>query len=295
MIAGIARGPEDRERVRLVPTDASFAMDCGALARMVAEDAAAGKWPCFVCATVGTTGMLGFDRIAEVAAAVAIAKGVWVHVDAAHAGSACVCPEFRWMIEGVERADSLCFNPHKWLLTNFDCDCLWVREKSWLVDALSITPEYLRNPASESGAVTDFRDLQVPLGRRFRALKLWFVIRYYGLEGLRAHIREHVRIAGIFEGLVRADDHFELVGERRLNLVCFRLSGEGPEVDARNKRLLEAINASGRAYLTHTVYEVGGVKKYVLRMAIGATRTRERHVRAAWELVQECLGSLDRT
>jgi len=289
MIAGIASGPEDREHVRLVPVDASFAMDAPALARMIADDIAAGKWPCFVCATLGTTGTLGFDSIVNIAAA---RGGAWLHIDAAHAGSACVCPEFRWMLEGVEHADSFCFNPHKWLLTNFDCDCFWVRDKRGLIDALSITPEYLRNTASDSGAVTDFRDLQVPLGRRFRALKLWFVLRHYGVEGLRAQIREHVRLAGFLEDLVRADARFELIGERRLNLVCFRLRGEGPAADERNKRLLDAVNASGRAFITHTVVEVGGVRKYVIRAAIGATRTQERHVRALWELVQQCAAAL---
>jgi len=290
MVAGMARGPDDRERVRLVRSGPDYAMDCGELERMIAEDVAAGKWPCFVCAAAGTTGTLAFDGIGKVAAAAERGLGagrrLWVHVDAAHAGSACVCPEYRWMLEGAERADSLCFNPHKWLLTNFDCSCLWVREKRWLVDALSITPEYLRNNASDSGEVTDFRDLQVPLGRRFRALKLWFVIRHYGMEGLRTHIREHVRITGVLESLVRGDDRFEIVGEPRLNLVCFRLRGTGPEADARNKRLLDAINATGRAYLTHTTVPVAGVRQFVLRMAVGATRTQERHVREAWELIR---------
>lgn len=196
------------------------------------------------------------------------------------------------MLGGVEHADSFCFNPHKWLLTNFDCNCFWVKDKRGLVDALSITPEYLRNDASDSGAVTDFRDLQVPLGRRFRSLKLWFVLRHYGLEGLRTHIREHVRLAEVLEQLVQGDGRFELIGERRLNLVCFRLRGEGADVDARNKRLLEAVNATGRAFITHTVVEVGGVRKYVLRAAIGATNTQERHVRGLWEVATDCAAKL---
>ncbi len=287
MVAGVSRGAGDRERVRLVPVDRSFAMDCAALERMVLEDSAAGHWPCFVCATVGTTGTLGFDPIAGVVRAVSgAANGVWVHVDAAHAGAACVCPEFRWMLDGVEGADSLCFNPHKWLLTNFDCDCFWVREKKWLIDALSITPEYLRTQATDAGLVTDFRDLQVPLGRRFRALKLWFVIRHYGLEGLRSHVREHVRLAGLLEDLIRADARFELIGERRLNLVCFRLRG-GADADARTRTLLERVNAGGRVFVTHTVVEARGVKQYVIRMAVGAVRTQEPHVRAAWGVIQE--------
>lgn len=203
-----------------------------------------------------------------------------MHVDAAWAGAACMCPEHRWMLEGVERADSVAFNPHKWLLTNFDCNCFWTRDRRAVTDALSVTPEYLRNRASESGEVIDYRDWQIPLGRRFRALKLWFVIRHYGVEGLRAHIREHVRLAGLLEGWIRADDRFELAAPRSLSLVCFRL--RGADADGRGRDLLERINASGRAYLTHTVLD----GRFVLRMAIGATLTREEHVRGAWELIR---------
>jgi aromatic-L-amino-acid decarboxylase len=210
-------------------------------------------------------------------------------VDAAHAGAACVCPEFRWMLDGADAADSFCFNPHKWLLTNFDCDCFWVREKQRLVDALSITPEYLRTVAADAGLVTDFRDLQVPLGRRFRALKLWFVIRHYGLEGLQAHIREHVRLAALLEDLIRADPRFELVGTRRLNLVCFRLRG-GAEADEATRRLLERVNARGRVFVTHTVFEHEGAPRYVIRMAVGSPQTREGHVRAAWAEIQSQAG-----
>lgn len=186
------------------------------------------------------------------------------------------------MLEGVERADSFAFNPHKWLLTNFDCNCFWTRHPAALTAALSITPEYLRNAASESGRVTDFRDWQIPLGRRFRALKLWFVIRHYGVEGLRAYVREHVRLGALFESLVGADERFELAAPRSLSLVCFRLRGEGAEADSANRALLAKINASGKAYMTHTV--LGG--RFVLRMAIGAAQTREAHVRAAWELIR---------
>lgn len=174
-------------------------------------------------------------------------------------------------------------NPHKWLLTNFDCDCFFTRDRRSLVAALSITPEFLRNAASESGAVIDYRDWQVPLGRRFRALKLWLVIRHYGVEGLRAYIREHVRLAALFESWVREDDRFEIGAPRTVNLVCFRLRGEGAETDRRSKALLDAINASGRAYLTHTT--LGG--RYTLRMAIGAATTTERHVRETWSLIRE--------
>jgi aromatic-L-amino-acid decarboxylase len=244
---------------------------------------------------VGTTSSTAVDQVREIAGVIrevseedragrGMASTPWLHVDAAHSGSACVCPEFRWMLDGVEAADSLCFNPHKWLLTNFDCDCFFVRDRPALIDAMSITPEYLRNAASEAGAVIDYRDWGVPLGRRFRALKLWMVIRHYGVEGLRAHIRGHVRLAALFEEWVRGDERFEVVAPRTVNLVCFRLRGKGAMAEAVNKRLLAAINASGEAFLTHTV--LGG--RYVLRMAIGATATREEHVRGAWALIRRC-------
>ena len=204
-----------------------------------------------------------------------------------------ICPEHQPLIRGVRHADSLCFNPHKWLLTNFDCDTMWVRDRRALLNALSITPEYLRNAASESGAVIDYRDWQIPLGRRFRALKLWFVLRHYGLAGLRAHIREHVRLAELFESLVRQDPRFEIPCPRSLSLVCFRLVRDSAghdlrDPDAANRALLERINASGRAYLIHTILPALGdaPPRAVLRMAIGGTRTREEHVRAAWDLLR---------
>ena len=200
------------------------------------------------------------------------------------------------MLRGVEHVDSFAFNPHKWLLTNFDCNCFWTADRAAIVNALSITPEYLRNAATDTGRVIDYRDWQIPLGRRFRSLKLWFVIRHYGVEGLRAYIREHVRLAAVFEELVRADGRFEIAAERTLNLVCFRLKGEGPESDARNKALMESLNRAGRIYLTHTVlpkvaeardgrrHPLAG--RLILRMAIGATATQERHVRDAWDHIR---------
>ena len=211
--------------------------------------------------------------------------GGWLHVDAAYAGAACICPEHRGLLDGVEHVDSLCFNPHKWLLTNFDCSCFWTRDAEALVSALSVTPEYLRNVATESGSVIDYRDWQIPLGRRFRALKLWLVIRHYGVDGLRAHIRHHLRLAELFEQLVRADDRFEVATPRRLGLVCFRLRDAD---DDANRALLDRVNASGRAFLTHTALPLpapDGPTRTILRMAIGATTTEERHVREAWELI----------
>ncbi len=295
MIAGLANGPEDRTHVRLIGTDAKQAMRPDLLELAMAEDGAAGRGgrtPLFVCATIGTTGSTAVDPV-EAIGRVCERHGAWLHVDAAFSGAALLCEEHRWMSRGVELADSFSFNPHKWMLTSFDCSCFWVRDRAALTGALSITPEYLRNAASQSGRVIDYRDWQIPLGRRFRALKLWMVIRHYGVEGLRAHIREHVRIARIFEELVRSDGRFEIAAERTVSLVCFRLRarpGETPQAtDARNRRLMETLNGSGKLYLTHTVLPVGGDEnappRLVLRLAIGGTQTREEHVREAFHLL----------
>jgi aromatic-L-amino-acid decarboxylase len=291
MIAGLADGPDDRSRIRLIPTDHRHAMRPDLLERAMRADAAAGLAPLMVVATIGTTGSTAIDPVDRIAS-VCAPHGAWLHVDAAFAGSALLCPENRWMARGVEAADSFCFNPHKWMLTSFDCSCFWVRDRGALTSALSITPEYLRNAASQSGRVIDYRDWQIPLGRRFRALKLWMVIRHYGVDGLRAHIREHLRIAAIFERLILDDDRFEICAPRTVSLVCFRLhprAGESPEqTDARNRRLMDAANASGDLYLTHTSLptvhddQTAGPPRLVLRLAIGATLTREEHVRAAF-------------
>ncbi|XXF77175.1 pyridoxal-dependent decarboxylase [Myxococcaceae bacterium GXIMD 01537] len=292
MLCGVARSAEDTVHVRAVETDAAYALRPEALERAIREDLAAGRRPFFVCASLGTTSSGAFDSLEAVGAVLErTASGGWLHVDAAWAGAALVCPEHRGMLAGIEAVDSFSFNPHKWLLTNFDCNAFYVRERKALLDALSVTPEYLRNAASETGAVIDYRDWQVPLGRRFRALKLWFVLRHYGAEGLRAHIREHIRHGELFESWVRADERFEVVVPRSLSLVCFRLRPRPGEdavaTDLRNRQLLERANATGRVFLSHTVLAGvdGAPARYVLRMAIGATRTEERHVRSAWELL----------
>lgn len=289
MIAGVATSAEDRKHIRLIDTDASYAMRPDLLAAAMREDRAAGRMPFFVCATVGTTSSTAVDPVPGIARVLDECGGErpWLHIDGAHSGCACVCPEFRWMLDGVERADSLCFNPHKWLLTNFDCDCFFVRDRGALIEALSVSPEYLRNAASEAGAVIDYRDWGIPLGRRFRALKLWLVIRHYGVEGLRSYIREHVRLAALFENLVTSDPRFEVCAPRTVNLVCFRLRGEGSEADTRNRALMDRLNASGRLYLTHTVLRgPDGTDRLVLRMAIGSSMTQERHIHEAWERIR---------
>jgi aromatic-L-amino-acid decarboxylase len=246
------------------------------LAELLAADVADGRTPALVVASVGATGTGALDPVGELAE-LAHRYQAWLHVDAAWAGVAAVCPELRWINSGVEQADSYCTNPHKWLLTNFDCTAFWVADRAALIGALSILPEYLRNSASESGEVFDYRDWQVPLGRRFRALKLWAVLRWYGAEGLRAHIRGHVALASEFASWVAADDRFELLAPHPLALVTFAVRAG----DDAGRRLLEAVNASGEAYLTHTV--VNG--RFAIRMAIGSVLTERRHVEAAWQLI----------
>ena len=265
------------ENLRLIPVDEVFAMRPDALAAQIAADRAAGLIPCFVAATVGTTSSNALDPLSEIGA-ICRAEGLWLHVDGAMAGTAALCPEFRHIQAGLEYADSYCFNPHKWMFTNFDCDCFYVGNRRALIDALSILPEYLRNQATESGAVIDYRDWQVSLGRRFRALKLWFVIRHYGVEGLRYHVRQHVELAQEFARWVAASDDFELAAPAPLNLVCFRHRGG----DDFNQRLLDALNASGALYLTHTKLE----GRFTLRMSIGQTQTEATHVAQAWARIQ---------
>lgn len=273
------------ERVRLIPIDSGYAMDADALARAMRDDAASGLTPIYICATVGTTSSGAIDPVRAIVDA-ARPHHAWVHVDAAYAGAAAICPEHRAVLnDGLEGADSYVFNPHKWLLTTFDCSTLWVRDRRALVDALSITPEYLRNAATDSGAVIDYRDWQIPLGRRFRALKLWFVMRHYGVEGLRAYIREHIRLAQAAESWIDADDRFERPAMRCLSLVTFRLRGD----NARTRALLERVNASGEAFFSHTILpRTDGSSSeglYTIRMAIGATGATEPDIRRAWDAI----------
>ena len=268
-VAGVGRA-----NVRAIAVDERFAMRPDALRAAIESDLAAGLRPFFVVATVGSTSSLAMDDVRAIGE-LCREFGLWLHVDAAMAGTAALCPEFRHYQDGVELADSYAFNPHKWMFTNFDCDCFWVADRAALIRSLTILPEYLVNAATASGAVIDYRDWHVQLGRRFRALKLWFVIRHYGVTGLQALVREHVRLAGLFAGWVAADPRFELAAPPVLNLVCFRLREGGDEA---NRALLERLNASGKLYLTHTVLD----GKYTLRLCVGQTHVEERHVAAAW-------------
>jgi aromatic-L-amino-acid/L-tryptophan decarboxylase len=277
-IAGIGA-----ENLRLIEVDETFAMKPEHLARAIEEDKKLGLIPCFVAATVGTTSSNAIDpvrRIGEICSE----HGIWLHVDAAMAGTAAICPEFRHIHDGIEHADSYCFNPHKWMFTNFDCDCFYVADRKSLIQTLSVLPEYLRNKATESGAVIDYRDWHVPLGRRFRALKLWFVIRHYGVEGLQHHVREHVGLAQEFRSWVANDDLFELAAPVPLNLVCFRVKGG----DELNQKLMDEVNRSGELFISHTKLD----GKLTLRFCVGQTRTERRHVEGAWKLFQSTARAL---
>jgi aromatic-L-amino-acid/L-tryptophan decarboxylase len=283
--------------VRLIDIDPqTLAMRPDLLRAAIEADRAAGDVPALVVATIGTTSTTAIDPVPAIGE-LCRSYGVWLHVDAAYAGAAAVCPELRWSHAGLEYADSYCFDPHKWLLTGFDCDAFWVADRAGLTEALTVLPEFLRNAATESGAVLDYRDWQVPLGRRFRALKLWFVLRWYGAEGLRAHIRAGIDLAGRFADLVRADERFEVVAPHPFSLVCFRLRANAGSTadesadlaaDAVNAELLARVNATGRVHLTHT--RVGG--RHTLRLAIGAPQTTDREVAQAWHLIEQSATAL---
>jgi aromatic-L-amino-acid decarboxylase len=266
------------KNLRLIGVDENFAMRSDELAKQIEADRRSGLIPCFVCATIGTTSSNAMDPISEIGR-VCREQNVWLHVDAAMSGTAAICPEFRNMHAGLELADSYCFNPHKWMFTNTDCSCFYVADRKALIQSLSVVPEYLRNKASDAGTVIDYRDWQIPLGRRFRSLKLWFVIRQYGIEGLQYHIREHVKLAQQFAQWVRNDDRFELVAPVPLNLICFRHKNG----DEANQKILDTLNRSGDLYLTHTKLH----NKITLRICIGQEDTQARHVEQAWKRIQE--------
>ncbi len=271
------------ENLRVIEVDDRFAMQPEVLKKQIMNDKSNGLIPFFVCATMGTTSSNAMDSIREIGEICRI-ENCWLHVDAAMSGTAMLCPEYRHFMDGVELADSFSFNPHKWMFTNFDCDVFWVADRKELIDTFSILPEYLRNKATESGEVFDYRDWHVQLGRRFRALKLWFVIRHYGVEGLQFHIRKHVQLAQQFAGWIEESEAFDLVLKPPLNLVCFRCKGD----DDFNMKVMNSINESGKAFFTHT--KLNG--QIVLRMSIGQTHTEERHVKQTWELIQQTADEL---
>ena len=276
-IAGLGRSS-----LRLIPTDDDFAMRPDALDAAIREDRAAGHVPAGVVASLGATGVGAIDLLRPIGE-ICRAHGLYLHVDAAWAGSALLLEEQRWMIEGAEHVDSFVFNPHKWLLTNFDCSAHFVRDPDALVRTLSILPPFLQS--REIGQVIDYRDWSIPLGRRFRALKLWFVLRSYGVERLQAMLRDHIAWTAELAEQIRGEPDFELVTPARLALLTFRYRPRGVEGDAAldrlNERLLHALNDGGRVYLTQT--RVRG--RYVIRFAIGQLSTTRAHIERAWALI----------
>lgn len=276
MLKGCKIAGLQESQIRSIASDDNFAMDPDALRAAMRDDIADGKRPFFVQATTGTTSSGAFDPV-DAIADVCKEFVAWLHVDAAYAGVAAVAPEFRFVNQGLDRVDSYTLNPHKWLLTNFDCSLFYVADRQPMLAALSVVPEYLRNTASDSGEVIDYRDWQIPLGRRFRALKLWFVIRTHGAAGLQSFIRSHVEMANGFAERIDAHSKYELVAPPSLSLVTFRHVGG----DAETERVRDAINESGDAYLTHTKLN----DTTALRLAIGAVRTEQRHVDAVFSLL----------
>jgi aromatic-L-amino-acid/L-tryptophan decarboxylase len=275
-------------RLRRIDTDRDFALRPELLERALVDDTAAGIRPACVIASVGTTSSTAIDPVPAIAE-ICARHGVWLHVDAAYAGPAAIVPELRWIFEGVARADSVVLNPHKWLLTNFDCTAYYVRDPAALLGAFQASPEYLRTAYDPE--VVNFRDWGIQLGRRFRALKLWFVLRSYGVEGLQALIRGHVALARELEGWIRQEPGFEVMAPVPLGLVCFRYRPEGLrdlDVDDLNRRLLERVNASRRVFLTHT--RLGG--RYAIRLVVGQRTTERRHVEEAWRSLREAARQL---
>jgi aromatic-L-amino-acid decarboxylase len=276
------------EQLRKIPVDESYAMLPEELERAIVADLKAGLKPACVVATVGTTSSTAIDPLSAIAD-VCRKYGIWLHVDAAYAGAAAIVPELRHLFQGVEDSDSFVFNPHKWLLVNFDCSAYFVRQQEDLLRTFRITPEYLRT--EQDSAVVNYRDWGIQLGRRFRALKLWFVIRSYGVNGLRALVRKHVALARELAGWIEEAEDFQLMAPVPFGLVCFRYRpGDGSEgrTDELNRRLLARVNATRRVHLTHTA--LGG--RYVIRLAVGQRQTERTQVEEAWSLIRDAAKAL---
>ena len=263
---------------RLLDVDDEFALDPFVLDHIVEADLADGLTPIAVVSAIGTTATTAVDPI-DTVGAIARRHGLWHHVDAAYAGTAMICDEFRTYQPGLDLVDSYTFNPHKWMMVNFDCNVLWVADREPLIDTMSILPPYLRNDATDTGGVVDYRDWHVPLGRRFRALKLWWVIRSYGVDGLRSIVREHVRLADEFAARIEADDRFQLVAPHPFALVCFRHVGGNDATRA----LAEALNATGQVAVTPSQID----DQWFVRVSVGQTYTEQKHVDALWSLVND--------
>lgn len=273
-----------RKSLVKVAVDENYRMDPITLKRAIEEDLQENLKPLCIVATLGTTGSTAIDPLADIAD-IASEYNIWLHVDAAFAGTALLLDEYKWMLEGIDMVDSFVFNPHKWMFTNFDCSAYFVKDKEALIKTFSINPEYLKTKASAQ--VNDYRDWGIQLGRRFRALKLWFVIRNFGVDGLKEKIRSHIKLAKEFEEWVNLAMDFELITPRTLNLVCFRFKPEDVDdeemLNAMNEKLLHSLNSTGKIYLSHT--KLNGI--YTLRMVIGQTQVSREHVVAAWQLISE--------
>ena len=265
------------EALARIPADADFRMRPELLAAAISRDRAAGLLPIAVVATVGSTSSTSVDPVEEIAA-ICAREHVWLHVDAAYAGVAAMVPGYEWILRGMADADSLVLNPHKWLFTPFDLSVLYCRRMDVLRQAFALTPEYLKTTEGDAG-VRNLMDTGIQLGRRFRALKLWMIMRHFGANGLRAHLAEHMRLARLFAGWVDASDRFERVAPVPFSVVCFRLRGGAS--DEAHQRVLDTINSSGDVFLSHTKLD----GRFVLRLAIGNIKTTERHVARAWELL----------
>ncbi|MDZ7773690.1 MAG: aminotransferase class I/II-fold pyridoxal phosphate-dependent enzyme [Balneolaceae bacterium] len=273
-----------RSNLRKVPVDETWAMDPQALEKAIRSDLEAGYKPACVVATLGTTGSTAIDPLGAIAD-ICSRYDIFLHVDAAYAGTALLLPEKRAMAEGMERADAYVFNPHKWMFTNFDCSAFYVRDEELLVRTFEILPEYLKS--SEGDRVTNYRDWGIQLGRRFRALKLWFVIRSFGAEGLRDILRGHLRMAGWLEKQVQASEDFEMLAPVPLNALCLRFHpphiDDEEKLDELNRNLLEAVQRSGELFITHTTLD----NRLALRVVCGNTRLEQRHVEIAWRVLRQ--------
>lgn len=273
-----------KNNVVKIPVDEELAMIPGALELAIIDDIRQGFVPLAVVAAIGTTGTTAIDPV-EGIGEICQKHGIWFHIDAAFAGTALILPEFRWMIKGIERADSFVFNPHKWMFTHFDCTAYFVKDPKALVKTFEILPEYLKT--FSLGKVKDYRDWGIPMGRRFRALKLWFVIRNFGVTGIQEKLRYHISLAKDLESWIVESPDFEIMAKRFFNLVCFRFRPNGKyddnEIDQLNEMLEKKLNESGRIFLTHT----GVNGRYTLRMVLGQTNVEMKHVKAAWEWINE--------
>jgi aromatic-L-amino-acid/L-tryptophan decarboxylase len=273
------------QALRKIPVDEHFRMKAEPLRQAIAEDRAAGMQPLSVVATIGTTSTTSVDPVAEVAA-ICRAEQLWLHVDAAYAGVTAVLPEYRGHFSGWERADSIVVNPHKWLFTPFDLSAFYCRRMDVIRQAFALVPEYLKTAETSRGA-RNLMDTGVQLGRRFRSLKLWMILRHFGAEGIRAALNEHIRLAQLFSQWVDSDPDFERLAPVPFSVVCFRARpGHKPmsqaELNALNEKLLGSVNATGEVFLSHTVLD----DRFTLRLAVGHLRTSERHVARAWRLLK---------